>query len=162
MVAHPGEYVDVPAVYDGAADFVTNETYSNQIGFDKINAAVDRITTTADELDDADAFYVAPVRSNAGGTTVWTSIYGKYNSEGLDGTTDQDAFWSIAFNGADGNITEMLTAGKQYIITIELKGKDGDGSGNEDDPTKEVVEEFLNIELQAADWTVVYANKVIE
>jgi hypothetical protein len=162
MDAAPTEYSDVPALFDGTTDFEDNDTYSNQIGFDGINAGASRTLTTADALSDGDAFYVAPVRSDATETTVWASIYGKYNPAGLDDTAaDRDTFWSVAFGGADNTIAGKLAAGKQYIITLELNGTDGTGSGGEDEPTKEIIETLLTIDVDVAEWDVVIVEKII-
>ncbi len=105
---------------------------------------------------------MAPIRSGAS-VKSWATIFGKYNADGLDvdDTKNAPIFWSVAFAGSDNVIDEALTAGRKYIVTIELKGNDGNGAGGEDDPTTETVSEFMTINIDAAEWAVKHYTKTI-
>ena len=162
ITAFPANYLDVPAQYNSANDFTTKATYSNQIGFTAW-AANSPTHSTATLLNDNNAFYVFPTRQ-AASTKVWATIYGKYNPDGLASSSANEvqAFWSVAFGGADGVIASPLKEGNKYIVTIELKGSASNGGGSEEDPTIETVNQYLNIKVDQAVWTVLTPKKVIQ
>lgn len=161
--AFPANYKDVPPLYNTSQDFSTVTAMSNQIGFGAW-AANSSTHTTKTLLEDKDAFYLFPPRTD-GNQKVWATIYGLYNAEGLNTTAKKDAadqaFWSAGFGISDGKITEPLKSGNKYILTIELAGSANTGNNHQIDPTIESISQYLNITVNAAEWIVSSPKKTI-
>ena len=138
-------YADSPADYNSAADF-------KQI--DKLKKAGAK---TAATITDADGFYVFPLMA-ASTNSIWATVYGKYNPDGLDAVdaNNDDIFWSMRFGGQiNTGTSDVIKSGGKYIVTIRLKGQDDGGSGGTDDPTDEVIDTEVEIDLKVAKWDFV-------
>ncbi len=158
-------YTDNPGAWNGTTDMSVKIKWRNTTG---TPYAASSSHSSEGSLSAADAFYACPVAQGTGVTAVktWATVYGKFNAEGLDTAAKQtaakQAFWSVAWNGADNIIGENLKSGKLYVVNIELKGRADVGSGYKEDPTVETLSQELAITLEQAAWTYSPHTKIYE
>jgi hypothetical protein len=104
-------------------------------------------------------FYALP--GNAYGKEPIIAIVGQYDADGAAGTgLPQRWYWTIKMSSTDAG--QLLLNGRMYNVKLTLNGDMKSGGGGNEDPEKEIIKSFVEVEVTAGGWaTIIDLDKTI-